>query len=158
MPLQEGEGDEGAVIIREHHEVEDDGTFSQDDGPITSKSCLTAETVKSLLKEMAAMCTVQVREMASLVGVSSAATEKDIKGAFSGVYRWWSASIRVGGSRDHTEPRVMGHRAGVGVAASCRTGLLFSLHRSVIGELDEELDANLDLSKLRAQPLKPVIH
>ncbi|KAI4333349.1 hypothetical protein L6164_018175 [Bauhinia variegata] len=29
---------------------------------------------------------------------------------------------------------------------------------SVIGELDEELDSNLDLSKLRAHPLKPVIH
>ncbi|KAG0463048.1 hypothetical protein HPP92_021524 [Vanilla planifolia] len=28
---------------------------------------------------------------------------------------------------------------------------------SVVGELDEELDANLDLSKLRAHPLKPVI-
>ncbi|XP_020099043.1 sm-like protein LSM8 isoform X2 [Ananas comosus] len=28
----------------------------------------------------------------------------------------------------------------------------------VVGELDEELDANLDLSKLRAHPLKPVIH
>ncbi|KAJ8486464.1 hypothetical protein OPV22_018949 [Ensete ventricosum] len=27
---------------------------------------------------------------------------------------------------------------------------------SVVGELDEELDANLDLSKLRAHPLKPV--
>lgn len=30
--------------------------------------------------------------------------------------------------------------------------------RSIVGELDEELDANLDLSKLRAHPLKPVIH
>ncbi|XP_028094514.1 uncharacterized protein LOC114294600 [Camellia sinensis] len=29
---------------------------------------------------------------------------------------------------------------------------------SIVGELDEELDANLDLSKLRAHPLKPVIH
>ncbi|KAF3785710.1 Sm-like protein [Nymphaea thermarum] len=29
---------------------------------------------------------------------------------------------------------------------------------SVVGELDEELDSNLDLSKLRAHPLKPVIH
>ncbi|CAJ2650237.1 unnamed protein product [Trifolium pratense] len=28
----------------------------------------------------------------------------------------------------------------------------------VVGELDEELDSNLDLSKLRAHPLKPVIH
>ncbi|XP_020889692.1 sm-like protein LSM8 isoform X2 [Arabidopsis lyrata subsp. lyrata] len=28
----------------------------------------------------------------------------------------------------------------------------------VIGELDEELDAGLDLSKLRAHPLKPVVH
>ncbi|CAK9136417.1 unnamed protein product [Ilex paraguariensis] len=28
--------------------------------------------------------------------------------------------------------------------------------RSIVGELDEELDANLDLSKLRAHPLKPV--
>ncbi|XP_018468348.1 sm-like protein LSM8 [Raphanus sativus] len=28
----------------------------------------------------------------------------------------------------------------------------------VIGELDEELDASLDLSKLRAHPLKPVVH
>ncbi|XP_054811643.1 sm-like protein LSM8 isoform X2 [Prosopis cineraria] len=29
---------------------------------------------------------------------------------------------------------------------------------SVVGELDEDLDSRLDLSKLRAQPLKPVIH
>ncbi|KAD4586458.1 hypothetical protein E3N88_24059 [Mikania micrantha] len=29
---------------------------------------------------------------------------------------------------------------------------------SVIGELDEELDASLNLSELRAHPLKPVIH
>ncbi|XP_076917586.1 sm-like protein LSM8 [Bidens hawaiensis] len=29
---------------------------------------------------------------------------------------------------------------------------------SIIGELDEELDASLDLSEVRAQPLKPVIH
>jgi U6 snRNA-associated Sm-like protein LSm8 len=29
---------------------------------------------------------------------------------------------------------------------------------SVVGEVDEELDARLDLSNLRAHPLKPVIH
>ncbi|KAM0948191.1 hypothetical protein DsansV1_C07g0075691 [Dioscorea sansibarensis] len=29
---------------------------------------------------------------------------------------------------------------------------------SVVGELDEELDSSLDLSKLRAHPLKQVIH
>ncbi|CAA2996161.1 sm LSM8 [Olea europaea subsp. europaea] len=29
---------------------------------------------------------------------------------------------------------------------------------SIVGELDEELDASLDLSLLRAHPLKPVIH
>ncbi|XP_047044841.1 sm-like protein LSM8 [Lolium rigidum] len=29
---------------------------------------------------------------------------------------------------------------------------------SVVGEVDEDLDAALDMSKLRAQPLKPVIH
>ncbi|KAK9691616.1 hypothetical protein RND81_09G208100 [Saponaria officinalis] len=29
---------------------------------------------------------------------------------------------------------------------------------SVIGELDEELDADLQLSELRGHPLKPVIH
>ncbi|GAB4855270.1 hypothetical protein Ancab_023890 [Ancistrocladus abbreviatus] len=29
---------------------------------------------------------------------------------------------------------------------------------TIIGELDEDLDARLDLSKLRAHPLKPVIH
>ncbi|CAN6345600.1 unnamed protein product, partial [Urochloa humidicola] len=29
---------------------------------------------------------------------------------------------------------------------------------SVVGEVDEDLDARLDLSKLRAHPLKPVIH
>ncbi|XP_008787680.1 sm-like protein LSM8 [Phoenix dactylifera] len=29
---------------------------------------------------------------------------------------------------------------------------------SVVGEVDEELDANLDLSKLRAHPLKPMLH
>ncbi|CAM0953412.1 unnamed protein product [Alopecurus aequalis] len=28
----------------------------------------------------------------------------------------------------------------------------------VVGEVDEELDVALDMSKLRAQPLKPVIH
>ncbi|KAJ7530639.1 hypothetical protein O6H91_14G012100 [Diphasiastrum complanatum] len=29
---------------------------------------------------------------------------------------------------------------------------------AVVGELDEELDSNLDLTSLRAQPLKPVQH
>ncbi|WKA06070.1 hypothetical protein VitviT2T_023992 [Vitis vinifera] len=29
---------------------------------------------------------------------------------------------------------------------------------SIVGELDEELDSSLDLSKLRAHPLKPVTH
>ncbi|KAF5730406.1 sm-like protein LSM8 [Tripterygium wilfordii] len=29
---------------------------------------------------------------------------------------------------------------------------------SIVGELDEELDSHLDLSSLRAHPLKPVIH
>ncbi|KAK9735051.1 hypothetical protein RND81_04G180600 [Saponaria officinalis] len=29
---------------------------------------------------------------------------------------------------------------------------------SVIGELDEELDAGLELSELRGHPLKPIIH
>ncbi|KAJ6984985.1 hypothetical protein NC653_023088 [Populus alba x Populus x berolinensis] len=29
---------------------------------------------------------------------------------------------------------------------------------SIVGELDEEIDAHLDLSSLRAHPLKPVIH
>ncbi|GAV73743.1 hypothetical protein SLE2022_254750 [Rubroshorea leprosula] len=29
---------------------------------------------------------------------------------------------------------------------------------SIVGELDEELDSALDLSNLRAHPLKPVIH
>ncbi|XP_011005147.1 PREDICTED: U6 snRNA-associated Sm-like protein LSm8 [Populus euphratica] len=29
---------------------------------------------------------------------------------------------------------------------------------SIVGELDEEMDAHLDLSGLRAHPLKPVIH
>ncbi|WMV35668.1 hypothetical protein MTR67_029053 [Solanum verrucosum] len=29
---------------------------------------------------------------------------------------------------------------------------------SVVGELDEDLDSNLDMSKLRAHPLKPVVH
>ncbi|KAJ4713956.1 U6 snRNA-associated Sm-like protein LSm8 [Melia azedarach] len=28
----------------------------------------------------------------------------------------------------------------------------------IVGEVDEELDAHLDLSNLRAHPLKPVIH
>ncbi|CAA3014572.1 sm LSM8 [Olea europaea subsp. europaea] len=28
----------------------------------------------------------------------------------------------------------------------------------IVGEIDEELDASLDLSLLRAHPLKPVIH
>ncbi|XP_066368833.1 sm-like protein LSM8 isoform X2 [Miscanthus floridulus] len=28
----------------------------------------------------------------------------------------------------------------------------------VVGEVDEELDSRLDMSKLRAHPLKPVIH
>ena len=34
----------------------------------------------------------------------------------------------------------------------------FGFCRSVVGELDEELDSSLDLSQLRAHPLKPVIH
>ncbi|KMZ59617.1 N-alpha-acetyltransferase 38, NatC auxiliary subunit [Zostera marina] len=29
---------------------------------------------------------------------------------------------------------------------------------SVVGELDEDLDSNLDLSTVKAHPLKPVIH
>ncbi|XP_075651890.1 sm-like protein LSM8 isoform X1 [Castanea sativa] len=29
---------------------------------------------------------------------------------------------------------------------------------SIVGELDEELDSHLDMSKLKAHPLKPVIH
>lgn len=29
---------------------------------------------------------------------------------------------------------------------------------AIIGELDEEADAALDLSTLRADPLKPVVH
>ncbi|KAJ6895910.1 hypothetical protein NC651_022212 [Populus alba x Populus x berolinensis] len=29
---------------------------------------------------------------------------------------------------------------------------------SIVGELDEEIDAHLDLSSLRAHPIKPVIH
>ncbi|KAH9725063.1 U6 snRNA-associated Sm-like protein LSm8 [Citrus sinensis] len=29
---------------------------------------------------------------------------------------------------------------------------------SIVGEVDEELDSHLDLSNLRAHPLKPVIH
>ncbi|CAI9110349.1 OLC1v1010357C1 [Oldenlandia corymbosa var. corymbosa] len=29
---------------------------------------------------------------------------------------------------------------------------------SVVGEVDEELDASLDLEKLKAHPLKPVVH
>ncbi|OVA02864.1 Ribonucleoprotein LSM domain [Macleaya cordata] len=29
---------------------------------------------------------------------------------------------------------------------------------SIVGEVDEELDSNLDMSKLRAHPLKPIIH
>ena len=35
---------------------------------------------------------------------------------------------------------------------------LSGICRSVVGELDEELDSSLDLSKLRAHPLKQVIH
>ena len=35
---------------------------------------------------------------------------------------------------------------------------LSGICRSVVGELDEELDLSLDLSKLRAHPLKQVIH
>lgn len=35
---------------------------------------------------------------------------------------------------------------------------IICLIRGVIGELDEELDASLDFSKLRAHPLKPVMH
>lgn len=30
--------------------------------------------------------------------------------------------------------------------------------RSIVGELDEDLDSRLDWSKMRAHPLKPVIH
>ncbi|KAL5127185.1 Sm-like protein LSM8 [Glycine soja] len=29
---------------------------------------------------------------------------------------------------------------------------------SVVGELDEDLDSSMDFSKLRAHPLKPIIH
>lgn len=30
--------------------------------------------------------------------------------------------------------------------------------RAVVGELDDDLDSNLDLTSLRAQPLKPIVH
>jgi len=36
--------------------------------------------------------------------------------------------------------------------------LLLLLPSAVIGELDEELDSQVDLSEIKADPLKPVVH
>ena len=33
-----------------------------------------------------------------------------------------------------------------------------NIFRSVIGEVDEDIEINTDLSKIRADPLKPVVH
>lgn len=40
----------------------------------------------------------------------------------------------------------------------CMMRLAHMLCSAVVGELDEELDADLDFEKIRAQPLKPVTH
>lgn len=36
--------------------------------------------------------------------------------------------------------------------------IILNVNRSIIGELDEDLDAHIELSQLRGHPLKPVIH
>ena len=36
--------------------------------------------------------------------------------------------------------------------------VIINVYRSIIGELDEDLDAHIELSQLRGHPLKPVIH
>ena len=33
-----------------------------------------------------------------------------------------------------------------------------SLCRAVVGEVDEEMEAELNLSEIRAEPLNPVVH
>ena len=48
-------------------------------------------------------------------------------------------------------------------AVPSRYGVLFAYARigarsAVVGELDEDLDANLDLAAIMAPPLKPVCH
>jgi hypothetical protein len=34
----------------------------------------------------------------------------------------------------------------------------FVLHSAVVGEVDEDADTEVDLTKVRAEPLKPVVH
>ena len=48
------------------------------------------------------------------------------------------------------------HRLTVTVTCPSLSTHLF--HRAVIGELDEELDSNLDLSQIMAPPLKAIVH
>ena len=31
-------------------------------------------------------------------------------------------------------------------------------HRAVVGEIDEEMEAELNLAEIRAEPLNPVVH
>jgi U6 snRNA-associated Sm-like protein LSm8 len=35
---------------------------------------------------------------------------------------------------------------------------LDSSHRAIVGELDEDIDSRMDLSEIRAAPLKPLTH
>ena len=36
--------------------------------------------------------------------------------------------------------------------------LCFFFFRAVVGEVDEEMEAELNLSEIRAEPLNPVVH
>ena len=36
--------------------------------------------------------------------------------------------------------------------------LYFHIRSAVVGELDEEIDSSIDLEKIRADPLLPVVH
>ena len=35
---------------------------------------------------------------------------------------------------------------------------LFDWYRAIVGEIDEDLDADINLNDIRAEPLNPVIH
>lgn len=39
-----------------------------------------------------------------------------------------------------------------------KSNLGFCLYRAVIGELDEEVDARLDMSAIKAEPLNAIVH
>ena len=36
--------------------------------------------------------------------------------------------------------------------------VLFAIYRAVVGELDEDMESDINLADIRAEPLNPVVH